>query len=391
MDTAVVMVQPLKRPPVQQAPPGIPPTTFRNTTQSQMSGLTPSQQAQAIANPQQQAILANDGRPAGHQQSNPAAPLHHQKPTNREEPGGQVSQRHDDQGHSDVNLPRASRASLKEVRNRKETESGLPRASENVKATLTKQIVAFVESRDKQLTFPSSLTTCQRKIIHELAEAAGLHHESHGRNQRRRITVINKNYQPAPTQPDPIVTFSLKLTLDKEHNLADLIPSVTIPDSDPFNISFHLVKHDMVLGNISFTNLHTLALPVSLPVVENSVRVLPLDQFRIEVKISDTKTMIANRHFMLPQTSGIYCTSVNLEAPGNSSPEEDLFAGTQPPAFKISMNVAYTHFNFSPPPLLPTSNSNPGCSISSHRPRNVEPPAPEKGTSLDSVIIFFSI
>ena len=62
MDTAVVMVQPLKRPPVQRAPPGIPPTTFRNTTQSQMSGLTPSQQAQAIANPQQQAILANDGR-----------------------------------------------------------------------------------------------------------------------------------------------------------------------------------------------------------------------------------------------------------------------------------------------------------------------------------------
>ena len=111
MDTAVVMVQPLKRPPVQRAPPGIPPTTFRNTTQSQMSGLTPSQQAQAIANPQQQAILANDGRPAGHQQSNPAAPLHHQKPTNREEPGGQVSQRHDDQGHSDVNLP--SRVSQK--------------------------------------------------------------------------------------------------------------------------------------------------------------------------------------------------------------------------------------------------------------------------------------
>ena len=72
MDTAVVMVQP----PVQQAPPGIPPTTFRNTTQSQMSGLTPSQQAQAIANPQQQAFLANNGRPAGHQQSNPATPLH---------------------------------------------------------------------------------------------------------------------------------------------------------------------------------------------------------------------------------------------------------------------------------------------------------------------------
>ena len=179
MDTAVVMVQPLKRPPVQRAPPGIPPTTFRNTTQSQMSGLTPSQQAQAIANPQQQAILANDGRPAGHQQSNPAAPLHHQKPTNREEPGGQVSQRHDDQGHNDVNLPRASPASLKEVRNRKETESDLPRASENVKATLNKQIVAFVESGDKQLTFPSSLTTCQRKIIHELADAAGLHHKSH--------------------------------------------------------------------------------------------------------------------------------------------------------------------------------------------------------------------
>ena len=67
MDTPVVMVQPLKRPPVQRAPPGIPPTNFRNTTQSQMSGLTPSQQAQAIANPQQQAILANDGRPAGHQ------------------------------------------------------------------------------------------------------------------------------------------------------------------------------------------------------------------------------------------------------------------------------------------------------------------------------------
>ena len=126
-----------------------------------------------------------------------------------------------------------------------------------LRATLNKQIVAFVESGDKQLTFPSSLTTCQRKIIHELAEAAGLHHESHGRNQRRQITVINKNYQPAPTQPDPIVTFSLKLTLDKEYNLADLIPSVTIPDSDPFNISFHLVKHDMVLGNISFTNLHT--------------------------------------------------------------------------------------------------------------------------------------
>ena len=40
-----------------------------------MSGLTPSQQAQAIANPQQQAILANDGRPAGHQQSNPASLL----------------------------------------------------------------------------------------------------------------------------------------------------------------------------------------------------------------------------------------------------------------------------------------------------------------------------
>ena len=71
MDTAVVMVQPLKRPLVQRAPPGIPPTTFRNTTQSQMSGLTPSQQAQAIANPQQQAILANDGCPAAPVISNP--------------------------------------------------------------------------------------------------------------------------------------------------------------------------------------------------------------------------------------------------------------------------------------------------------------------------------
>lgn len=79
-------------------PPGIPAATFSNPAfQAQMAGLTPSQQAQVhffsislytffslktrfqvIANAQQQALLANGGRPAGQQQPNPAAPQHHQ-------------------------------------------------------------------------------------------------------------------------------------------------------------------------------------------------------------------------------------------------------------------------------------------------------------------------
>ena len=79
-------------------PPGIPAATFSNPAfQAQMAGLTPSQQAQVlffsislytslshktcfqvIANAQQQALLANGGRPAGQQQPNPSAPQHHQ-------------------------------------------------------------------------------------------------------------------------------------------------------------------------------------------------------------------------------------------------------------------------------------------------------------------------
>jgi len=81
MDPAVVMVHPPKRPPLQGGggPPGIPAATFSNPAfQAQMAGLTPSQQAQVIANAQQQALLANGGRPAGQQQPNPAAPQHHQ-------------------------------------------------------------------------------------------------------------------------------------------------------------------------------------------------------------------------------------------------------------------------------------------------------------------------
>merc|ERR1719322_860877 len=70
MDPAVVMVHPPKRPPLQGGggPPGIPAATFSNPAfQAQMAGLTPSQQAQVIANAQQQALLANGGRPAGQQ------------------------------------------------------------------------------------------------------------------------------------------------------------------------------------------------------------------------------------------------------------------------------------------------------------------------------------
>merc|ERR1719320_1466677 len=90
MDPAVVMVHPPKRPPLQGGggPPGIPAATFSNPAfQAQMAGLTPSQQAQVIA--QQQALLSNGGRPGGQQQPlpqqqqqslppNSAAPQQHQ-------------------------------------------------------------------------------------------------------------------------------------------------------------------------------------------------------------------------------------------------------------------------------------------------------------------------
>merc|ERR550519_3153845 len=55
MDPAVVMVHPPKRPPLQGGggPPGIPSQTFSNPAfQAQMAGLTPSQQAQVIAQQQ---------------------------------------------------------------------------------------------------------------------------------------------------------------------------------------------------------------------------------------------------------------------------------------------------------------------------------------------------
>jgi len=89
MDPAVVMVHPPKRPPLQGGggPPGIPSQTFSNPAfQAQMAGLTPSQQAQVIA--QQQALLSNGGRPGGQQQqvpANSAAPQQHQSPQQQQQ------------------------------------------------------------------------------------------------------------------------------------------------------------------------------------------------------------------------------------------------------------------------------------------------------------------
>ena len=162
MDPAVVMVHPPKRPPLQVkfvtifllswvvlcsfafftvnkmaidkslcqgggGPPGIPSQTFSNQAfQSQMAGLTPSQQAQVLpllsrynhalvlllnrscssvmhcystrfmqVIAQQQALLANGGRPGGQQQpvpANSAAPQQHQSPQQQQQVMGLAQQ-----------------------------------------------------------------------------------------------------------------------------------------------------------------------------------------------------------------------------------------------------------------------------------------------------------
>ncbi|XP_006861112.1 PREDICTED: DNA-binding protein SMUBP-2 [Chrysochloris asiatica] len=64
-------------------------------------------------------------------------------------------------------------------------------------------IVAFVESKETRLEFPTSLNSHSRMRVHQIAEELGLRHSSSGEGRERRVTV-SKSVHPALPTPGPV-------------------------------------------------------------------------------------------------------------------------------------------------------------------------------------------
>ena len=63
---------------------------------------------------------------------------------------------------------------------------------EERKRVVKEQIETYAKSGAVELAFPAELSSFERMLVHEVAEAAGLLHESHGEGTERRIIVRRK-------------------------------------------------------------------------------------------------------------------------------------------------------------------------------------------------------
>ncbi len=119
------------------------------------------------------------------------------------------------------------------------TEEDDAEIDEEIKAKFTKAkfeavVKAFVESEaEVKFEFPATLTSYERMVVHEVAEAAGLVHESVGEGKKRHIVLtkkrkpVNPEEKPKPPKPE-VVTIVKCSTCDKD-----------IPKS---NIELHKLK-----------------------------------------------------------------------------------------------------------------------------------------------------
>ena len=64
---------------------------------------------------------------------------------------------------------------------------------EVVKAAVIKKLDSFMESSAQELIFSSKLNSFKRKVVHEVAEEAGLFHESEKKGKKRRLLVKKRN------------------------------------------------------------------------------------------------------------------------------------------------------------------------------------------------------
>lgn len=90
-----------------------------------------------------------------------------------------------------------------DIRTRTERKASAPNKYAERKATTEEekeerkkifrdQVEAFVTSKTEELSFPTELSSFDRMLVHEVAEAAGLLHESQGEGAERRVVVRRK-------------------------------------------------------------------------------------------------------------------------------------------------------------------------------------------------------
>jgi len=81
------------------------------------------------------------------------------------------------------------------------------------KRLVKEQIETYVRSSTVELAFPAQLSSFERMLVHEVAEAAGLLHESHGEGAERRIIVrrkVEKGQEEVKNESDDKVKDVLK-------------------------------------------------------------------------------------------------------------------------------------------------------------------------------------
>ena len=248
-------------------------------------------------------------------------------------------------------------------------------------SSLKEQIENFVRSGGFELKFPASLTTFERMLVHKVAESAGLLHESHGRGDARKITVRRK----VPVGSLEKVNFNLKVSLEKEYNLSDLLPVVRESENPQFKITF--VLDNVIVGVVPFEGLHHLLLPISLPEVEVSLQRPPGTALKMRAVVSLNGNPVTEGSFFLPNESGTLCTSVQLSSPLDF--EEELLPGTQPPALKVCLSLQYTSSKTLEPAVCSPSPAV-DSAISGHQPpekESLERFSPAKEQQVHAIII----
>ena len=222
--------------------------------------------------------------------------------------------------------------------------------------------------------------------------------------EKQRKTAKPKGLKKAPLTygpPSPIdlsienldkFKVDLRLAIEKEYSLSDVIPLVEDTGAPRFEISFFL--HKIKIGSSTFVNLHDIEFPVSLPPVTISLPHCPTDRPKILSKITLDGKCLALGSFSLPMESSSSVTSLVLRRmEGYSLCDDGLLPGTQPPSLKISFEVEYSFGPASAPssssyngPLPAPSRGPPSCAptsrgLASTAPTSRAPPSCAHATS----------
>ena len=145
----------------------------------------------------------------------------------------------------------------------------------------------------------------------------------------------------AASNEHPRFDFDLKLSLEKEYCLSDVLPMVADTGLPRFDISFSVMK--VKIASIPFEGLQDLCLPIHLPEVGVSVSSSVSLPIRIVTTLSLDGKTIARGSFPLPERSGSSTTGVVMKpVQGFSECDDGLLPGTQPPGLKISIDLTYS-------------------------------------------------